>query len=819
MNRLVYPRNKRTPIIIVMVAFAIYVMAFSLFHLEGGGGIASLAIIPVISAGWYFGTRGGFIMSVLSILSGMVILAFEGQDVIDIYLTPGNIVGIFSLFLIALVVGRLATSSRERREALIKLEQYESERKLHTAFLEKLNEITALALEADSLKVILEILTEQIAQLFQADDTFFAFWDETLELPFPAAAYGSMSDTYPSIQYEPGDVTPATSAIKAGHPIAIEDIKDSPYISPRVAAMFPCHSMLGIPLIARRNKLGAILLGYNNWRRFEKKDILRAQAIADQVALVLSKSRLLEDERKQVRRLTALHDVAVTSIGADNENELIERVTDIIGNNLYPDNFGIMTLEEGGDVLRPHSSYRFYNTEKLELKELSLGTGITGQTALTGQSHRIGNVRLNKKYIIMDERTVSELCVPIKFKEKVLGVINAESTKRDAFSDDDERLLVTLAGQLATAIEQLRRAEAERKWMNQLAHSNGLIYFIAQITTQVDRSMTTDEIIQSLGKELEKIGLTCILADYNNERESFTVSYTSLEPHLLSIVEAGLGYPLLEYTFPQNKIPSLIRSEELLRPAIVQDPELEIKALFTHINPAGVKGILQRIGVTEGIEPMRLPLVFEKKLIGLLWVWGKELSRSDLPIMSIFAKQLGISLERSRLFQEVQSLALTDPLTHLQNRRSVFELGRLEFSRAQRMDRPFCCMMIDLDHFKKINDNYGHQVGDQVLQEFAKRCLHSVREVDLVGRYGGEEFIVLMPETARDMAVQVAERLRSTVTEKPFKTVDGEINLTISIGVASKDENTPHLETLVARADQALYIAKHKGRNRVAISV
>ena len=819
MNRLAYPRNKRTPIITVMVAFSIYVTVFSLFHNQGGGGIASLAIIPVIGAGWYFGTRGGFVMSVLSILSGMVILTFEGQDVIGIYLTPGNIVGIFSLFLIALVVGRLATTSRERREALIKLEQYESERKLHTAFLEKLNEITAMALEADSLKTIFEILTEQIAQLFQADDAFFAFWDETLGFPFPAAAYGSMSDTYPSIQYEPGDVSPTTSAIKAGHPIAIEDIKNSPYISPRVAAMFPSHSMLGIPLIAQRKKLGTILLGYNNWRRFEKKDILRAQAIADQVALVLSKSRLLEDERKQVRRLTALHDVAVTSIGADNENELIERVTDIIGNNLYPDNFGIMTLDEGGDVLRPHPSYRFYNTEKLELKELSLGMGITGQTALTGQSHRIGNVRLNKKYIIMDERTVSELCVPIKFKEKVLGVINAESTKRDAFSDDDERLLVTLAGQLATAIEQLRRAKAERKWMDQLAHSNGLIYFIAHITTQIDRSMTTDEIIQTLGRELEKIGLTCIMAVYDDQRKSFSINYTSLEPRLLEIVETELGHPLAKYSFPREQISSTVHADELLRPAIILNPEQEIKSLFTQVDPAVIQSTLRRVGVPEGVGPMRLPLVFEKNLIGFLWVWGKELSRSDLPIMSIFAKQLGISLERSRLFQEVQSLALTDPLTDLQNRRSVFELGRIEFSRAQRMDRPFCCMMIDLDHFKKINDNYGHQVGDQVLQEFAKRCLHSVREVDLVGRYGGEEFIVLMPETARDMAVQVAERLRSTVTEKPFRTEDGEIKLTISIGVASKDENTLHLETLIARADQALYIAKHKGRNRVAISV
>jgi len=131
-------------------------------------------------------------------------------------------------------------------------------------------------------------------------------------------------------------------------------------------------------------------------------------------------------------------------------------------------------------------------------------------------------------------------------------------------------------------------------------------------------------------------------------------------------------------------------------------------------------------------------LAFEENLLGILWVWGKGITKADLPIMSIFAKQIGISLERARLFQEVQSLALTDPLTGLQNRRSLFELGRIEFSRAQRMERPFCCMMLDLDHFKQINDNYGHPMGDQVIREFAKRCKASVREVDLIGRYGAK---------------------------------------------------------------------------------
>jgi diguanylate cyclase (GGDEF)-like protein len=97
--------------------------------------------------------------------------------------------------------------------------------------------------------------------------------------------------------------------------------------------------------------------------------------------------------------------------------------------------------------------------------------------------------------------------------------------------------------------------------------------------------------------------------------------------------------------------------------------------------------------------------------------------------------------------------------------------------------------------------------------------MQSVRDDDLVGRYGGEEIIILLPDTDREMAMRVAERLKTSVAEKPFQTLDSEIYVTVSIGVAAVDENTPHFEALIARADQALYIAKHKGRNRVSVSV
>ena len=128
--------------------------------------------------------------------------------------------------------------------------------------------------------------------------------------------------------------------------------------------------------------------------------------------------------------------------------------------------------------------------------------------------------------------------------------------------------------------------------------------------------------------------------------------------------------------------------------------------------------------------------------------------------------------------------------------------------------------MADVDKFKNINDTYSHEVGDKVLQEFAARCKKSVREIDLVGRYGGEEVVLLLPNTDLELGVKVANRLCNLIADTPFKASENlELNVTASLGVACIDANTLNLDVLINRADQAMYIAKHKGRNQVKVNI
>jgi len=170
-------------------------------------------------------------------------------------------------------------------------------------------------------------------------------------------------------------------------------------------------------------------------------------------------------------------------------------------------------------------------------------------------------------------------------------------------------------------------------------------------------------------------------------------------------------------------------------------------------------------------------------------------------------------------YQRGLSLALTDDLTGLYNRRYVVAHVNELLARMPEGGGEVALMLFDIDHFKQVNDQHGHPAGDAVLRELAGRALRQVRSVDLVGRLGGEEFVVVMPETNLAGAAVVAERLRAAVAGEPFslQAGGGRLPVTVSIGVAVTGETPETLESLLKRADDALYIAKNAGRNRVAM--
>ncbi|QLG88123.1 diguanylate cyclase [Chitinibacter bivalviorum] len=179
---------------------------------------------------------------------------------------------------------------------------------------------------------------------------------------------------------------------------------------------------------------------------------------------------------------------------------------------------------------------------------------------------------------------------------------------------------------------------------------------------------------------------------------------------------------------------------------------------------------------------------------------------------------IGISdiTQRKRLEEELKRRATTDSLTGLANRAYFMESATQEIQRAKRYQRKVCILMLDIDFFKRVNDTYGHHVGDQVIQAMAYVCKNTLRDIDILGRIGGEEFTALLPETRLDQAYEVAERLRCNIEKHVVVLTDGrEIYFTSSIGVSEIRNDDLAVDSLLKRADEALYESKHAGRNRV----
>jgi diguanylate cyclase (GGDEF)-like protein len=188
-----------------------------------------------------------------------------------------------------------------------------------------------------------------------------------------------------------------------------------------------------------------------------------------------------------------------------------------------------------------------------------------------------------------------------------------------------------------------------------------------------------------------------------------------------------------------------------------------------------------------------------------------------IPISSLGAGlmfRLIAALERA--LRRVEELAMTDSLTGVRNRRYFMQAAGLEFERATRHGRSMALVLIDVDHFKLINDRHGHQMGDQSLIDIAQACQRTLRKTDVLARFGGEEFIVMLPETGQREAVRLAERMRQAVyadLRLPDHPTPGAV--TISLGAVALSRATPTLDILIQAADQALYDAKRSGRDRV----
>lgn len=259
--------------------------------------------------------------------------------------------------------------------------------------------------------------------------------------------------------------------------------------------------------------------------------------------------------------------------------------------------------------------------------------------------------------------------------------------------------------------------------------------------------------------------------------------------------------------------------QEALRTLTVEDPAilltdymmpsmsgLEFLKRAKHLRPTSVRVIL-----SGRIEPQELTSALQQGLIHRFFVKPWENSVLKLQVAECLQQRKTLVEKESLL-----SLALTEPVTGLGNYRLFQEQMRIEMDRARRHVRPLSLVMLDIDHFKKWNDELGHPAGDQALKDIAQLLLKGVRSIDWVTRYGGDEFALILPDTPQNFAVEIAERIRKSVESSNMG--KGPVALSLSAGIASFPEQGDTNQDLIQAADQALYAAKRQGRNQTKIA-
>jgi diguanylate cyclase (GGDEF)-like protein len=302
---------------------------------------------------------------------------------------------------------------------------------------------------------------------------------------------------------------------------------------------------------------------------------------------------------------------------------------------------------------------------------------------------------------------------------------------------------------------------------------------------------------------------------------------------VLSIVENVLGYETCS-------IKLLDRKQQKLR----EIARIQMgKRLFANLpQNVAVTGLLA--GAIENIKTLRIgelddansyapltlgtqsllvvPLVSQGEAIGLLVaesLAADHFSDSDEKVFSVLAAEAAMAYENARLHEELEKLAVTDELTGIYNYRFFNERLCEEKRRARRYRQPLSLLMVDIDWFKQYNDNYGHQAGNAVLKGVADMIRASIRDTDILCRYGGEEFVVILPQTEAAEARRVAERVRANIEKSAFGLAPDEpvVSLTVSVGITTYPDNGESPERLVQIVDQAMYRAKEMGRNKVAV--
>ncbi|HVO60635.1 MAG TPA: sensor domain-containing diguanylate cyclase [Terriglobales bacterium] len=485
-----------------------------------------------------------------------------------------------------------------------------------------------------------------------------------------------------------------------------------------------------------------------------------------------------------MQKIAILYDASQAILSTFDLDEVLRQILAIVRDYFHLQNASIFFLDKEAQKLVVKSAIGW--APDRETTCIRVGTGLTGTAVREMRPIYAPDVSKDVRYLCGWAKTRSELAIPLMVHEEVIGVLDCQSENLDHFHAETIDLLTLFSTQASMAVQNAQLYSSERKRAQQL-----------EVMNTIAQQMT---VVMEIPELLAKV---CSLV-----RQAFNVDHVAvmLKEENDLVLRAHHGTLTLA-VMPDVAKPSC---QGWWGTALSSEKTL----VHNDVQP-GTPDALFR----ETRSRMCIPLISFGQKLGVLALASaspRAFQEGDQKSLESVADMCATAIQNARHVERVRQLAYIDGLTGIFNRR-FFELriGE-EIERAKRFNAGMAVIMIDIDHFKRLNDEFGHLLGDEVLRQVSSIFSQHLRKIDVVCRYGGEEFVIVLSQTDAEHAIKVAQKLRNLVGEWQFPGVPRPVY--ISAGVATFPEHGTERDQLVKAADNALYTAKQTGRNRVCLA-
>jgi diguanylate cyclase (GGDEF)-like protein len=698
-------------------------------------------------------------------------------------------------------VPSLETSQNQQREQFI--------------FNEALRDTASVLTSTLDFNEVLDRILENIERVVPHDATNIMLIKGDIAQVVRSRGYDKhgLLDRIQNMQLKISDVPNLQKMISKQEIQVIRDVVNDPQWVDQTSGRW-IRSYAGAPIVIKGKTVGFINLDSLTPNFFNNSVVERLGVFADQAAIAIENAKLFDEIQTQARNQNLLNQISKTALAAPNVELMLQSVADELRNLFHADNVLIMLGEQKNNNYKAQAQS---GSEDLIIKHFCAKPSFDAisQAILANQKPLLIQDVSQYDPIKQDfpgqfpHRSIIGL--PLVISQQKIGIAIIFFLQPQTFLPADAMLAEQAANQVTLAAVKARLLDEERNRSVKLSRTIDMISALSQVGARIDRVSDFDKLLEILGFEIRRLGFHCMVCLRKEDTNSFFLRYVTLEEHLVRTIEQLIQKKLNEVTInAEDQTPD----QELFQTHLGKFKQDAFNNLSSLIPPY-LHNLFPQIGITKQTRLMIAPMLIEDQMTGFLTVWGNDLIESDLPAINLFAKQVAIALENAHLYSIARQQAIRDDLTGLYNRRGFIQLGVKEIDRAVRFNHPLTILMLDIDHFKQVNDQFGHAVGDQVLNQLANRCRKFVRDVDLVGRIGGEEFAILIIENDAESASQIADRLRIEIAHPAFRTDGGDISITVSIGLAQLSKQVQNLEQMTLRADQMLYKAKSAGRNCV----